>query len=210
MNFQTAMRNSMSEKYRELFLTQTAFKTPTQTLKDALDSVANFVAEMGAQHEGNKAVRPHWLTLSGISGCGKTMLAQEVHKFASRYYEFYKTEEGFSDVRNIYFNKILDMADEWKSGCWRNQFDEQAWLLVVDDLGVERDTSGFIKDRLFTLLEKRLNKWTLITTNLKLKTIQDSYDVRIASRIIRDGNRYRPFKSGDWWLSQYAEESQNG
>ena len=162
----------MSSKYRDLFLEQTAFKTPTQALKDALDSVADFIGEMAAEYEGDKTVRPHWLTLSGV--------------------------------------KILDMADEWKGGVWRNQFDEDAWLLVIDDLGVERDTSGFIKDRLFTLLEKRLNKWTLITTNLKLKTIQDSYDVRIASRIIRDGNIYRNFKSGDWWLSHFNDSNKGG
>lgn len=197
----------MSKKYRDLFLAQTAFQTPTQVLKDALESVADFIGEMGAQHEGDATIRPHWLTLSGVSGCGKTMLAREVFDFATKYFEAVKDPETECwRAQNIYFNKILDMAEEWKSGMWRNQFDEQAWLLVIDDLGVERDTSGFVKDRLFNLIEKRLNKWTLITTNLRLKTIQDSYDVRIASRIIRDGNRYRPFKSGDWWLSQSSKE----
>lgn len=200
----------MSSKYRDLFLEQTAFKTPTQALKDALDSVADFVGEMAAEYEGDKTVRPHWLTLSGVSGCGKTMLAKEAYKFAVKYFEVSKDAKGFTNVRDIYFNKILDMADEWKGGIWRNQFDEDAWLLVIDDLGVERDTTGFIKDRLFTLLEKRLNKWTLITTNLKLKTIQDSYDVRIASRIIRDGNIYRNFKSGDWWLSHFNDSNKGG
>jgi len=196
------MKNSMSNRFRDLFLAQTAFQTPTEQLKAALESVADFIGEMGAQQEGDKTVRPHWLTLSGAAGCGKTMLAKEVYSFARKHFETYKNDLGLAAARDIYFNKILDMAEKWKSGCWRSEFDEQAWLLVVDDLGVERDTSGFVKDRLFNLLEKRLNRWTLITTNLKLKTIQDDYDVRIASRIIRDGNRYRPFKSGDWWLSQ--------
>ena len=160
----------MSSKYRDLFLEQTAFKTPTQALKDALDSVADFVGEMAAEYEGDKTVRPHWLTLSGVSGCGKTMLATEAYKVAVKYFEVSNDAKGFTTVRDIYFNKI----------------------------------------RLFTLLEKRLNKWTLITTNLKLKTIQDSYDVRIASRIIRDGNIYRNFKSGDWWLSHFNDSNKGG
>lgn len=202
------MENSTSEKYRDLFLEQTAFQTPSTALKDALNSVANFIGEMGAQHEGDLNMRGHWLTLSGASGCGKTMLAKEVYNFAVKHFEAFKNpQNGLWCPHLSYFNKILDMADEWRSGMWRNQADEDCWFLVVDDLGAERDSSGFVKDRLFHLLEKRLNKWTLITTNLKLKSIQDDYDVRIASRIIRDGNRYRPFKSGDWWLSQYSEEA---
>lgn len=188
-----------NDKARELFVAESKFQTPTEELTDVFNIVSRFVGDMGAEHRDiTPRVNPHWLTLSGVSGCGKTMLAKEVFAFAEKHYYFDRKTELH---RDIVFKTVLDLADEWRSGAWRNQFDEQAWFMVVDDIGSERDTTGFVKDRLFNLLTRRLGKWTLITTNLTFNGIRDSYDARLASRLIRDGNKSKGLKtSGDWWL----------
>lgn len=185
-----------------MFFSETKFQTPSQPLKDTLADVADFVAQMAAHFRGDNSVHPHWLTLSGVSGCGKTMLAREVYVFADRHLGgvYNRTAECVQPSRLV-FRKIVNMADDWRDGVYRRQADEEADLLIIDDIGAERDGTGFIKGKLFDLLERRLGKWTVLTTNLKLRAIQDNYDVRIASRMIRDGNVYRPVKSGDWWLS---------
>ena len=195
-------QNLTSERAREMFLSETKFQTPSKPLKDTLADVADFVAQMAADFRGDNSVCPHWLTLSGVSGCGKTMLVREVFAFADRHLGgvYNRTAQCMQPSR-LAFQKIVNMVDDWRDGVYRRQADEEADLLIIDDIGAERDGTGFVKGKLFDLLERRLGKWTILTTNLKLRSIQDNYDVRIASRIIRDGNIYRPVKSGDWWLS---------
>lgn len=63
-------------------------------------------------------------------------------------------------------------------------------LLVVDDIGAERDTTGFAAEKLNTLLGARVGKWTVITSNLYLEQL-GGIDPRISDRIIREpGNQY--------------------
>ena len=63
------------------------------------------------------------------------MLAREVFDFATKYFEAVKDPETECwRAQNIYFNKILDMAEEWKSGMWRNQFDEQLRTRSLDEV----------------------------------------------------------------------------
>ena len=47
--------------------------------------------------------------------------------------------------------------------------------------------STFAIDKLYELLNERLGKWTVLTSNLTLTQFQE-WDQRIASRLIRDGN----------------------
>ncbi len=59
--------------------------------------------------------------------------------------------------------------------------------MFLDDIGAERDPSGFAAEELNTLLGCRMNKWTLITTN-KTSDSLEQMDGRIYSRIIRGDN----------------------
>lgn len=188
-----------NDKARELFLSESKFQTPTEELAKALNMASDFVGDMGAEITNITPRRkPHWLTLAGASGCGKTMLAKEIVRFAERHMSY---NRELCTCNEIVFKTILDLADDWRAGKWRNETDETAWLMVIDDLGRERDFTGFIIDRLAGLLERRLGRWTVITTNLKYESIRDNYDARIASRLIRDGNKRMGFKSSaDWWL----------
>jgi len=61
-------------------------------------------------------------------------------------------------------------------------------LIVVDEIGADRDPSGHTRDCLARLLSARVGKWTIITSNKTLGDIQRDIDTRISSRIIRDGS----------------------
>ncbi len=69
-------------------------------------------------------------------------------------------------------------------------------LLIVDDLGCERQTE-FAQSALFNVLNERLvrGKKMLISTNLSTKEIKDVYNSRFFSRLIeisRDLNLSEP------------------
>ena len=60
--------------------------------------------------------------------------------------------------------------------------------LFLDDVGAERDTTGFASEQLCTLLGTREGKWTMITSNLSVAEFA-SLDTRIASRMFRGGSK---------------------
>jgi DNA replication protein DnaC len=67
-----------------------------------------------------------------------------------------------------------------------NLLDMGSWpLLVIDDIGAERDQTGFASEKLNMLLGMRVGKWTVITSNLLLKALS-KVDDRIASRMFRE------------------------
>ena len=63
------------------------------------------------------------------------------------------------------------------------------YLIVLDDLGSARERWGRVADALFRLANARLGRWTIWTSNLTHREISDSIDARLASRLIRDGNK---------------------
>ena len=69
--------------------------------------------------------------------------------------------------------------------------DMRTWpLLVLDDIGAERDVHGFAAEQLNMLLGCRTGRWTIITSNLDLGGLA-AIDRRIADRIVREpGNLY--------------------
>ena len=80
--------------------------------------------------------------------------------------------------------------DQLRGGESYGQYnDMKRWpYLVIDDIGAERDPSGFSAEKLTTVLGCRGGRWTVITGNLSLAQVE-AMDVRIASRMHRDGSR---------------------
>lgn len=62
-------------------------------------------------------------------------------------------------------------------------------FLVLDDIGANRDSTGYVTGQLGNLLGERTGRWTVITSNLHMDQISERLDTRVASRLIRDGNR---------------------
>lgn len=137
--------------------------------------------------------KPRWLSLLGSSGAGKTMLAKivlsEARAFAQR--SPYVIQTAIEQrVRRVKFGTWPKMAKRLRQGDYdiMDEF-KTAWLAIVDDIGAEHDAkSGFIPAELYDLLNERLGRWTLFTSNLSMDEIAEQIDGRIASRLRRDGS----------------------
>jgi len=164
-----------------------------ETLKDSSLEImqaksASFMAELVE----NK--RPHWLSLLGSSGTGKTHLCAKMYSYFKAYHRYYMGKpDGSYDVEisqryNISYWKASGIAESLRSGDFsimhpiRNDH-----FIVIDDLGGEMD-SEFMSSKWFEILDSRLGKWTLINSNMTIDAIADKIDNRIASRLVRDRN----------------------
>lgn len=154
--------------------------------------------------ETARGQKPRWLTLSGRSGVGKTHLARKLK-------EFWMTRSGFRKVSGR-VGTILSRLDcrfvSWRRFIERQRaggFTEIVELcelpfVIVDDIGAEYDPNGFARARLDELLDARLGKWTVITTNLRLSEIGEQLDTRISSRMLRGGSIFAETTATDYNL----------
>jgi DNA replication protein DnaC len=101
------------------------------------------------------------------------------------------------------FSYWPDIADALRGGDYgRLNPLYSADFLAIDDLGAEYE-SDFINSKLQQLLNKRLNKWTVITSNLSLDDFSHK-DERIASRLVRGGNKVIQIDATDYYLKHYS------
>jgi DNA replication protein DnaC len=151
-----------------------------------VDGAAKFIASV------NYVKPPFWLTLTARSGTGKTKLARAVYRQFMDQNRF----ERFYDPLNNRIGGNTCMFVDWRKFCddVKGAFDLiddvcAEWFVILDDLGAERDASGFIASVIDRILNARRGKWTLITTNLKLRQVAEKIDPRVSSRMLRDGNQ---------------------
>lgn len=146
---------------------------------------------------------PRWLSLLGTSGAGKTHLSKKLLEFWRGVSGWRKvggsagTFYRLGDSRFVSWRKFIDRQ---KSG----QFGEiqgirETEFVIIDDIGAERDPSGFAKERLDDIADARLGKWTVFTSNLLLAQIA-AIDKRIASRLIRCGSKVIEVSTTDYNL----------
>lgn len=164
--------------------------TSDPTVAKACRFLSAFIAAIRAGKKPGK-----WLTLSGVSGTGKTMLATQ----------------AFAEVRSFAFSYAFvrerDFDSELRGGNWTiARMFERMDFVVFDDLGSTRDTSGLLANAIAEFVAVRERRWTLWTTNLPLDSDDPSeatvkrIDPRIASRLIRDGNRFVRIEAEDYAL----------
>jgi len=138
---------------------------------------------------------PRWLSFLGVSGTGKTHCARRLFFWAKARAEYGRTVErhginyyeGLDYIpHEIYWPDFVQLL---KSGHGFSKRDDmKRWpVLFLDDIGAERDASGFAAEELNTLLGMRVGKWTLITSNKDIEALK-AIDGRISSRLIRGKN----------------------
>ncbi len=146
---------------------------------------------------------PRWLVLAGKSGTGKTHLARCIYQwFRSHLWRTsYVTTPGHIASRDGNFYLWPSCVDRLRAGRY-SLLDgmTEDWFCVVDDIGSERDPSGFSPDNLLKVLNGREKKWTVVTSNLTVSQIGEKMDNRIASRLIRNHSVVVDCCTKDWGL----------
>jgi|GEM_PF-1600684 len=143
---------------------------------------------------------PHWITFMGTSGAGKTMICDRIWGWVQNRPNFNHTGLDY------YPSKVYwpDFVDKLRDGNAYDQYnDMKRWpFLYLDDVWADRQTE-FSSEKLSTLLGCRMDQWTIMTANATMQAIAEN-DVRISSRIIRDGNRFVIVKTKDYHMRQSA------
>jgi DNA replication protein DnaC len=133
---------------------------------------------------------PRWLSILGKSGTGKSHMAKKAYRWVLDFGSAYTHETG---ARLFHRCKRVDWrnaATNIRNGDW-NYVDElkSVWFLFIDDLGAEhKGGTGIVQSALEAIIDARMGKWTLITSNLGRQAIADEIDPRVASRMKRVGN----------------------
>ncbi len=144
-------------------------------MKRVTANCRRFVEDFGKSHEN--------LLFTGSTGVGKTFLtnciAGELMKKGHSVIYLSATDlfEVFSK------NKFENGDEENMQEMYR--FILECELLIIDDLGTELNNS-FTSSQLFYCINERMGRErsTIISTNLSLAGIRDSYTDRVASRIM--------------------------
>ena len=123
------------------------------------------------------------LIFTGSTGVGKTFLTNCIAKALIDQYQsvIYLSSNDLFDV--ISKNKFhYDTEEEMKD---MYQYILDCDLLIIDDLGTELN-NAFVSSQLFYCINERLlrKKSTIISTNLSMTMLRDTYSDRISSRII--------------------------
>ena len=180
----------------------TGGETPEERAKSAemLRHAREFVADMARGHE------PRWLVIVGLNGCGKSYLAERivawVREHGREVYARERAKAGREDLESLWtyaqegpmFRRWQNLLTRLRQGEYhRLETDCRDWFKVIDDLGVgaigaDGEATGFAVQKMGELLDRRLRKWTVITTNFTRRQIAEQFDTRIASRLIRGSN----------------------
>ncbi len=131
------------------------------------------------------------LLITGDTGCGKTFLTNCV------------VNEILNKGFNVIYLSAIKFFELLSEAAFEKSREEKAYitdnihncdLLVIDDLGTEL-TNSFVCSVLFDCVNERLlrKKHTIISTNLSVAQIKDTYSERIASRISKDYTAIRLF-----------------
>ena len=135
------------------------------------------------------------LLFTGSTGVGKTFLTNCIARELMDDFHsvIYLTASDLFDVfsRNKFdYDNAEDMKDMYR-------FILDCDLLIIDDLGTELNNS-FTSSQLFYCINERMNmsRSTIISTNMTLARLRDSYTDRVTSRIM-SGYRIIPLYGGD-------------
>ena len=148
--------------------------SPRENMREILGRCRRFIASFDSHPGGN-------LLSSGNTGVGKTYLANciagDILK-AGKSVIYMSAHQFFSQLADYTFRRGQENADTLS-------FLLHCDLLIIDDLGTELN-NGFINSQLFLCINERIlhRKSTIISTNLSLKQLSQTYTERISSRFI--------------------------
>lgn len=121
------------------------------------------------------------IILMGEIGTGKSFIMSAVaNEILSKGYTVqYLTAYAMSNLFDMYFFSDMKNKDEFIMDSMIN-----ADLLIIDDLGTEAIKKNITLEYLLHILDERVNKHTIITTNLSKIELKSRYGERISSRLM--------------------------
>lgn len=133
-----------------------------------------------------------WLSLLGTTGTGKTHLAKIVMR---QFIDQNRFDAPFDSGYNVKYGNRGTWIN-WRTFCASirsGAYDLiedvcKDWFVILDDVGSERDSTGFIAEAIDRIFNQRQNKWTMITSNLTLQDFANKVDVRVSDRMLRGNN----------------------
>ena len=170
-----------TERLPQLGITNAAY------MRRVVAGCREFVRDFVKKHDN--------LLFTGSTGVGKTFLTNCIARELMDDFHsvIYLTASDLFDVfsRNKFdYDNAEDMKDMYR-------FILDCDLLIIDDLGTELNNS-FTSSQLFYCINERMNmsRSTIISTNLTLARLRDSYTDRVTSRIM-SGYKIIPLYGGD-------------
>lgn len=131
--------------------------------------------------------------LTGNPGTGKSHLAMSMLKVVNGYSDPYRKclfvsiDEVLRKIRGTFNNRDSKYTEQYVVDLLTS-----ADLLVIDDLGAEigavgtdKQASDFVSKILYSIVNGRMDKPTIITTNLSSKELARTYDNKLISRLFR-------------------------
>ena len=138
----------------------------------------------------SRGIKPHWCSLLGKSGTGKTFLAKQCHKKIKHLgLDLYQHKiTGITQQKSMRWFYWPKFVRQLRGGAV-TLVDAaiEADILFIDDLGAEYKTD-YIIGALTEICDQRLGKWTFITSNLRINSLADEVDARVTSRMMRGEN----------------------
>lgn len=145
-------------------------------MKRVVAGCRQFAEDFDQKHEN--------LLFTGSTGVGKTFLTNCIAKeLMDRCHSVIYLSAG--DLFEVFSRNKFDRGDQEEDmkDMYRHILD--CGLLIIDDLGTELNNS-FTSSQLFYCINERMNmkRSTIISTNLSLARLRDSYTDRVTSRIM--------------------------
>lgn len=153
----------MSDKFREA--TFEAYETRPENEKP-LRIAKNYVDKFNLMQERNQGI-----LFYGTVGTGKS--------FTSACIANALLNRGISVVMTSFVKILQDIQGNHINESQYITILEKAHLLIIDDLGAERNTD-FALEKVYNIIDSRvrINKPLILTTNLTLKDMQENPDIR--------------------------------
>jgi DNA replication protein DnaC len=169
-----------------------------EALVKALGTAQQFCAEMADKGPGR------WLSLLGAPGVGKTYLAKGMKRFFLTHANRYAISGPGGKVCCTHTGRFWD----WRRCSLRMLEGEwdladamvEDFFAVIDDIGADYDARGVLAGKLDFILNARLGKWTVLTSNFGVADIMKKLDPRIGSRMVRGRNEVVHIRTEDYAL----------
>lgn len=161
----------------------------TPKLKSVCVRVKRWCSRCYANERGMRG-----LVICGPAGCGKTHLASRALRFMrlAGVHAMHDRSTGwgqggpddFPATHSVSWDEIALEGPE--NPAWRDVVESA--VVLIDDIGAEVDRykTGAPTSNLRNLIERRIGKWTVFTTNIMPSEWHERWDSRVADRLLRD------------------------